>query len=109
MHTGVNRETQQPNVGVYVVTKKKGNGPLCVGFDLWKIDSNLRPSAVEHLENRWRQREAVNLSKSMLRHAQRRAYFARSFARFEISPGRLEDWKSELSAVLSNPESYQSV
>ena len=107
MHTGVDRETRQPGVGVYVVPK--GNGLVCVGFDLWRIDSNLRPSEVERLESRWHQHEGAKLSKSMLRHAQRRAHFSRSFARFEISPDRLEDWKSELSAILSNPESYQSL
>ncbi len=105
--TGCNRETRAASVGVYILPK--GNGLVCVGFDLWKIDANLRPSAVEHFESQWRQREAANLSKSRLRHAQRRSHFSKSFARFEVSPDRLEDWKAELSAVLSNPESYQSL
>jgi hypothetical protein len=106
-HTRHDRETREANVGAHVVCRP--NGLLRIGFDLWKLNANLRPAVIERLKNRWRQQEAASLSKSMLHHAQRRAYFTRSFARFEISPDRLEDWKSELSAVLSNPESYQSL
>jgi hypothetical protein len=107
LHTGVNRETREASVGVYV--ERRPNDLVRVGFDLWRIGSNLRPPVVERLERRWRQREEVNLSKSMLRSVCRRAHISRSFARFEISLHRLEEWKSELSAVLSNPESYEQL
>jgi hypothetical protein len=105
LHTGYDRATGEPSVGVYIAPK--GNGLLCVGFDLWRIDSSLRPSAIERLEQQWRQREATTLSKSMLRHVQRRAHFSRSFARFEVSPERLGDWRGELEAILSEPNNYE--
>jgi hypothetical protein len=105
--TGYDRETREPNIGVYMV--RRGNGLFCIGFDLWKIDLNLRPSAVEHLERRWQQREAVNLSKSILRRVGRRVHISKSFARFEISIHRLEEWKLELKSVLSDPDSYESI
>jgi hypothetical protein len=104
--SGYDRETHEPNVGIYVTPRP--NRLLRIGFDLWKINANLRPEAIERLQNRWRQ-EAATLSKSMLRSALRRSHFSKSFMRFEISPERLEAWKSELSAVLSNPESYEQI
>lgn len=105
--TGICRETHEANVGVYVT--KRPNGLMRVGFDLWKLGANLRASVIERIANRWQQREAVNLSKSMLRSVDRRVHISKSFARFEISLHRLEEWQAELSAVLSNPESYQSL
>jgi hypothetical protein len=107
MHTGLDRESREPNVGVYIVHKP--NDLVRVGFDLWKIDANLRPSVLERLESRWQEREAVNLSKSMLRRVGRRMHISKSFARFEISLHRLEKWKAELSAILSNSESYEQL
>ena len=106
-YTGYDRETHEPSVGIYIVPR--GNGLLTIGFDLWKIGANLRPSAVEWLERRWQQREAVNLSASMLRSVGRRVHISKSFARFEISLHRLEEWQAELSAILSNPESYEQL
>jgi hypothetical protein len=105
--TGYDRDTHESNIGVYIVPR--GNGMLRIGFDLSKIDANLRPSVVERLERRWQQREAVNLSKSLLRTVARRVHISKSFARFEISIHRLEEWKAELTAILSNPESYESI
>jgi hypothetical protein len=107
LRTGYDRETREPNIGVYMV--RRGNGLFCIGFDLWKIDLNLRPSAVEHLERRWQQREAVNLSPSMLRRVGRRVHISKSFARFEISIHRVDEWRLELTAILSNPESYEQI
>lgn len=106
MHTGYDRETHEPNVGIYIV--RRPNGLLRIGFDLWKINANLCPAVIERLEKRWRQ-EAASLSKSMLRHVSHRAHFSKSFARFEVLPERVEPWKDELSAVLSSPESYEPI
>jgi hypothetical protein len=73
------------------------------------LNTNLRPSVIEQLKKRWCQREATNLSKSMLREIDRRTYFSRSFAQFEIAPERLEEWKLELLSVLSEVDSYECV
>ena len=106
MFSGHDRETHEPSIGVYVV--RRSNALLCVGFDLWKINLNLSPAAIARIEKRWRQ-ESSALSKSMLKSVLRRSHFSKSFAKFEISPERIEEWKSELAAVLSNPESYQGI
>jgi hypothetical protein len=105
-HTGYDRETHEANVGIYIV--RRPNGLVCVGFDLYKLDVNLRPSAVERLANRWR-REAANLSKSLLRAIGRRVHFSRSFAQFEIAPERLDEWRAELSATLTDADSYEAI
>jgi hypothetical protein len=107
MYTGYDRENHEPNVGVYIV--RRPNGLVRVGFDLWKIDANLRPSIIERIANRWQRREAVNLSASQLRAVGRRVHISKSFARFEISVHRLEEWRTELESILSNPESYESI
>jgi hypothetical protein len=105
-YTGFDRTTREPSVGVYIV--RRPNGLLRIGFDLWRLSVNLQPAVIEHLQNRWR-REAATLSKSMLKSVLRRGHFSRSFLRFESSPEHLEEWKSELAAVLSNPDSYQRI
>ena len=104
LHTGYDWANSEASVGVYVAHRP--NGLVRIGWNLWKLNTNLRPSVIEQLKNRWRKREAANFSKSMLRAVDRRTYFSRAFAQFEIAPARLEEWKSELSAILSNPESY---
>jgi hypothetical protein len=106
MFSGHDRETHEPCVGIYVVRRQ--NGLLCVGFDLWKLNVNLCPSAIERIRTRWDQ-AAAGLSKSMLKSAQRRSHFSKSFAKFEVAPERLEAWKSELAAVLSDPDNYQRI
>jgi hypothetical protein len=105
-YSGYDRETHEPNVGIYVMPRP--NGLVRIGFDLWKLSSNLSPAVIERLQNRWRH-EAAGLSKSMLRSALRRSHFSKSFARFEISPERLEEWKSELESLLSDPASFESL
>jgi hypothetical protein len=107
MHTGYNREAHEPNIGVYIV--RRPNGLLRIGFDIWKLNVNLRPSAIERLESRWQQREAVNLSPSMLRNVARRVHISKSFARLEISLHRVEEWKVELESILSDPNTYESI
>src|SRR5260221_7539117 len=106
MHSGYDRTTHEPCVGVYVV--RRPNGVLRIGFDLWKLNTNLRPAAIERLQSRWRQ-QATSLSKSMLRSVLRRSHFSKSFARFEISSEHVEGWKRELESVLSYPDSYENV
>jgi hypothetical protein len=103
-HTGYDRETHEPSIGIYIL--RRPNGLVRVGFDLGRIDANLRPAAIERLENRWTQ-EAASLSKSMFRRVASRAHFSKSFARFEAAPERLEEWKSELASVLSDPASFE--
>jgi hypothetical protein len=105
--TGFNRETCEASVGVYAT--KRPNGLVQLGFDLWKLNANLRPAVIERLKNRWQQREAVNLSKSMLRNVGSRTHISKSFARFEISPERIGQWRAELESVLSNADSYESI
>ena len=106
-HTGYDRQTHEPNVGIYIVRRQ--NGLLRIGFDLGKINANLRPSTIERLEARWRQEASTTLSKSLLRSALRRVHVAKSFVRFEIAAERIEDWKTELEAVLSNADSYEHI
>jgi len=105
-YSGYDRTTHDPNVGIYITPRP--NGLVRIGFDLWKLNANLRPATIERLQNRWRQ-ESTELSKFMLRSAQRRSHFSKSFARFEISPERIEEWKLELESVLSNPDSYETI
>jgi hypothetical protein len=88
--------------------ERRPNGLLRIGFDLWRLSVNLQPAVIERLQDRWR-RESETLSKSLLRSAQRRSHFSKSFGRFEVASERLEEWKSELAAVLSNPESYERI
>jgi hypothetical protein len=102
--TGYDRLTHEACVGIYIT--RRANGLLRIGLDLWKLNTNLRPETIKRIEKRWRQ-EAAGLSKSMLRSALRRSHFSKSFARFEISPERLEEWKSELESVLSDPASFE--
>jgi hypothetical protein len=102
--TGYDRTTHEPCVGVYI--ERRPNTLLRIGFDLWKLNANLRPAAIDRIETRWR-REAAGLSKSMLRSVGRRAHFSRSFARFEVAPEHLEAWKAELESILSNPASFE--
>jgi hypothetical protein len=103
---GFDRTTREPSVGIYIA--RRPNGLLRVGVDLWRLGVNFQPAVIERLQNRWR-REAATLSKSMLQSALRRSHFSKSFLRFEISPERLEEWKSELESVLSDPASFESL
>ena len=105
-HTGYDRETHEPSVGIYIV--RRPNGLLEIGFDIFRLNVNLRSPAIEHLAHRWRQ-ESATLSKSLLRSVERRVHFSKSFAQFEVLPERLEEWQAALSAVLSNSESYQPI
>jgi hypothetical protein len=107
LHTGYDQETREPIVGVYVI--RRPNGLVRIGWNLWELNTNLQPSVIEQLKNRWRQREATNFSKSMLREIDRRTYFSRAFAQFEIAPERLGEWKLELLSVLSEAGSYECV
>lgn len=105
--TGFNRETNEASVGVYAT--KRPNDLLRIGFDIFKLSANLRPAVIERIKKQWQQREAVNLSPPLLRAVGRRVHVSKSFAQLEISIHRLAEWESELSAILSNPESYESL
>jgi hypothetical protein len=106
LHTGFDRETREPSLGVSIV--RRPNGLVRVAFDLARLDVRLHPSAIERLEARWRG-EAASLSRSLLRSVNRRAHFARSFVQFEVAPENVEGWKRTLEARLSNPDSYESI
>jgi hypothetical protein len=105
-HTGYDITTREPHLGVYIVPV--GNGLRRIGFDVFKLNLNLRESTMERLELRWRE-QIASLPKTQLRHLLRRAHFARSFAQFEVQPDSVEEWEEELECVLSNPESYESI
>ena len=105
-HTGYDRETHEPNIGIYVI--RRPNGLLRIGFDLWKLDMNLRPATIESLERRWREHSA-SFSKSLKRSTARRAHFSKSFACFEIAPECVEKWNQELEIVLSSPDSFEPI
>jgi hypothetical protein len=106
MHTGRAVESRELHVGVYVC--RRPNGLVRIGFDLWKIDANLRLEIVERIAERWRQQVAT-LSKSMQRSIGRRAHFSKTFMRCEVKPENVESWKFELAAVLEDPASFISV
>jgi hypothetical protein len=106
LHTGYDRESREPHLGVFIVPV--GNGLRRIGFDVIKLNLNLRDSTMARLEQRWRE-EAASLPKTQLRHLLRRAHFSRSFARFEVQPGNVERWKDELECVLTNPDTYESI
>ena len=105
-YTGFDGTTREPSVGIYVT--KRPNSLMRIGFDLWRLGVNLQPAVIERLQDRWR-RESETLSKSMLKSALRRSHFSKSFARFEISPERIEGWKAELESVLSDPASFETL
>jgi hypothetical protein len=102
-HTGYDRETREPNIGIYII--RRPNGLLRIGFDLHRLDFNLRRETVERLRQCWSD-EAANLSNPLRRSVERRAHFSKSFAQFEVEPRRVEAWKDELIASLENPESF---
>jgi hypothetical protein len=105
-HTGYDRETHEPSVGIYIL--RRPNRLLRVGFDFSRLNVNLREHVIQRLAERWKH-EAASLSKSMLRNVARRTHFSKSFARFEILPERLEGWKRELEIVLSDPASFERI
>ena len=101
-HTGRDQDGER-HLGIYVVPRR--NGLVRIAFDLWRLGLNLRPEIIERLWARWRA-DGESLSKSLLKSAERRSHFSKSFAAFEVSIHRLEQWKSELDSILSNPASY---
>jgi hypothetical protein len=105
-HTGYDHESREAHLGVFIVPV--GNGFRRIGFDVIKLDVNIRESTMARLEQRWREQSA-SLPKTQLRHLLRRAHFSRSFARFEVQPENVERWKDELECILSNPGSYEHI
>jgi hypothetical protein len=103
-HTGFALGTGEPSVGVYLVPRP--NGLTRIGFDLWRLGTNFRRDVVEQLQARWN-RESAHLSRSLLRSASRRSHFAPSFVRCEIQPDRVEGWKCEIEAILSDLSSFE--
>jgi hypothetical protein len=106
LHTGYDRETREPHLGVYIVPVS--NGLVRIGFDVFRLNLQIRESTIDRLQHRWRD-EAAALPKTLLRRLYRRTHFSRSFAKFEVQPEDVERWKEELECVLSNPETYESL
>lgn len=104
--TGFDRQTRETSLGVSI--ERRPNGLLRIAFDLWKLDVNLQPAAIERLEKRWQQ-EASAFSKPLLRSVNRRVHFSKSFAQFEVTAENVEGWKNELVSVLENPESFEPI
>jgi hypothetical protein len=104
--TGYDGETHEPSIGIYVT--RRPNELLRIGFDIFKLNVNLRRPVIERIESRWRQ-EAASLSKSLLRSVSRRVHFSKSFMRFEVSPERIDAWQLELESILSDPNTYESI
>jgi hypothetical protein len=104
--TGYDRETHEPNVGIYIV--RQPNKLLQIGFDILRLNVSMRPAVIERLGRRW-WHQSASLSKSLLRSVGHRVHFSKSFAQFEVSPDRLAEWKLELEFVLSDGASYESI
>jgi hypothetical protein len=75
-HTGYERESREPHLGIYIVPV--GNGLTRIGFDVFKLNLQLRESTIERLQRRWRE-EAALLPKTLLRRVLGRTHLARSF------------------------------
>jgi hypothetical protein len=106
-HTGYDRESHEPHLGIYVVPV--GNGLTRFGFDVFKLNLQLREATIERLQRRWREEAAATLPKTLLRRVLRRTHLARSFVKFEVQPAAVEQWKGELESILSDPESYEQL
>jgi hypothetical protein len=106
MRTGLNRETREPSIGVYVAVN---NGRVKIGFDLWKLDVNLKPDVLERLEQQWREGDAVLFSKQALRRVGRKVHISKSFVTIVTAPERLEFWKTELESILSDAHSFELI
>ena len=105
-HTGFDQATREQHLGVF--NARRQNGLIQIGFDLGKLNVNLKPAVIERLKGRWEQKASA-YSKSLRRSVSRRVHFAKSFARFEVLPDQVEGWKSELAAILENPDSYTPI
>jgi hypothetical protein len=102
--TGRDRESRELRVGVFV--SPRSNGMVQLGFDLWRLDSNLTESTCEHLRKLHVSRSS-GWSKAELRYSRDRAHFSKSFAEFVVRQDDLDAWKDELTNVLSAPGSFE--
>jgi hypothetical protein len=100
--TGFDPTTHELHIGVFI--RNYPNEYAVVGFDLFKTDLMLRAEALARLESRWRE-EAVSLSKRL----RDKAHFSTSFVEVPTTRDRVEHWRSEVEAVLGDPESYEHI
>ena len=107
-HACTGRDSDSREVQVGISISPRPNGLMKIEFDLFRLGANLRPPVIERLRERW-EAEARTFSKLLLRSVSRRAHFSKSFAQFEVAPRNLEAWQAELSAILENPASYESL
>jgi hypothetical protein len=104
--TGRDRESRELRVGVFV--SPRSNGMVQLGFDLWRLDSNLTESTRECLRKLHDSRSS-GWSKTERRYSRDRVHFSKSFAEFVVRHEDLEAWKDELSRVLSDPASFEAI
>jgi hypothetical protein len=104
--TGRGRDSHEPRIGVFVAVLQGGMARL--GFDLWRLDVNLTESACERLRALHAARSA-RWSKAELRRTRDRVHFAKTFGEFVVKREDVEEWKDELSHVLSDPGSYEAI
>jgi hypothetical protein len=104
--TGRDRDSRELRIGVFV--SPRSNGMVQIGFDLWRLDSNLTESAREHLRKLHVSRSS-GWSKSDLRYSRDRVHFSKSFAEFVVREEHVNVWKDELAQVLSDPGSFEAI
>lgn len=105
LHTGSSSDGQS-HVGVFFSPRQ--NGMVEVGFSLWRLAANLTPATCEQLREHFVSRSRA-WSKSELRYSRDRVHFAKTFAEFVVREGEVDEWKVELSVVLSDPGSYEAI
>jgi len=105
-HTGYSAGSRKANVGIFVVPR--ANGLARIGFDLIRIDVNLRAAAIEELRARWTT-ESANLSKQLFKSVSRRSHFSKTFAEFEVEPRFVVGWKRKLTAVFSDGNNLEHI
>lgn len=106
LHTGSSRDGQESHIGIFISPRQ--HGMVEAGFSLYRLAVNLTLAACERLRKRFTSRSAA-WSKSELRYSRDRVHFAKTFAEFVIRASELDEWKVELSVVLSDPRSYESI
>jgi hypothetical protein len=104
--TGRDKDSRELRIGVFV--SPCSNGMVQLGFDLWRLDSNLTESTCEHLRKLHVSRSS-GWSKSELRYTRDRVHFSKTFAEFIVRHEELDEWKEELSRTLSDHASFEAI
>jgi hypothetical protein len=103
-HTGYDRETREPQVGVAI--RHRQNGRYHFSVDLWRVNLKFREDALEPLAARWRE-EITSLPKTI---RQKLAFsWSASILELEAMPPYVDGWRAELERVLSDPRTYERI